>query len=119
MLVADGDEQALAQTAQRLGRAGYEVLVARDGEEALARARSERPDLCLIDAMTPKLTGWDVTRRLRADPRTCDLPVLVMTAHEPRRDAGERDPGADGYMPKPCTTEELRARVRAQLGRRR
>ncbi|HEU4703904.1 MAG TPA: response regulator [Conexibacter sp.] len=118
-MVADGDEQTLTQTALRLGRAGYEVLVARDGEEAVARAQTERPDVCVIDAMTPKLTGWDVTRRLRADPGTCDVPVLLMTAqaHAARRPSGERDP--DGYLPKPCSTHELRSSVRAALVRRR
>lgn len=117
VLVADGDEQTLTQTVLRLGRAGYQVLVARDGEEAIARARSDRPDVCVIDAMTPKLTGWDVTRRLRADPRTCDLPVLLMTAQalaQQRPSAGrERDP--DGYLPKPCSPHELRSGVRAAL----
>jgi DNA-binding response OmpR family regulator len=121
VLVADGDEQMLTQTALRLGRAGYEVLVARDGEEAVARATAEHPDLCVIDAMTPKLTGWDVTRRLRADPRTCDVPVLLMTAQAQtsRRpsDGRERDP--DGYLPKPCSPHELRSSVRAALVRRR
>lgn len=118
VLVADGDEAALTQTALRLGRAGYEVLVARDGEEALARATAEHPDLCVIDAMTPKLTGWDVTRRLRADPRTSDVPVLLMTARPPRRSASGPDAGPDGYMRKPCSPHELRAGVGAALAAR-
>ena len=119
VLVADGDEQALAQTALRLGRAGFEVLVARDGEEALARATAEHPDVCVIDAMTPKLTGWDVARRLRADPRTCDLPVLLMTAqaHAPRRTPAGHERAPDGYLPKPCSPHELRTGVRAALVR--
>jgi len=111
----------LTQTVLRLGRAGYEVLVARDGEEAIARAIAEHPDVCVIDAMTPKLTGWDVTRRLRADPSTCHVPVLLMTAqaHTPRRTSAgpERDP--DGYLPKPCSTQELRSSVRAVLVRQK
>ena len=116
VLVADGDEHALTQTAQRLGRAGYEVLVARDGEEALARATAEHPDLCVLDAMTPKLSGYDVTRRLRADARTCHLPVLLMTAR--RRGDGPQG-GADAWLPRACTPQELRARVAALLARRR
>jgi len=115
VLVADGDEQALTQLALRLGRAGYDVLVARDGEEAVARATVEHPDICVIDAMTPKLTGWDVTHRLRADPRTCDVPVLLMTAQAARRPSDGRDRDPDGYLPKPCSTHELRSRVRATL----
>jgi len=119
VLVADGDEQTLTQLALRLGRAGYEVLVARDGEEAVARATTEHPDICVIDAMTPKLTGWDVARRLRADPRTCDMPVLLMTAQATCRPSDGRAPDPDGYLPKPCSTHELRSRVRAALVRRR
>ena len=116
VLVADADEDALTRTALRLGRAGYEVLVARDGEEALARATSEQPDLCLLDAMMPKLSGYDVTRRLRADARTRGVRVLLMTAQ--RRIAGGRDAGADGFMHKPCSPHELRTRVGALLARR-
>lgn len=115
MLVADGDEQALRQTARGLGRAGYDVLVARDGEEALARATGERPDLCVIDAVIPKLNGYDVTRRLRSDARTSAVPILLLTvlAHEARG----LDAGADGYMPKPCSPHELRVRIQALLTR--
>jgi len=109
----------LTQTVLRLGRAGYEVLVARDGEEAVARATAEHPDVCVIDAMTPKLTGWDVTRRLRADPRTCDVPVLLMTAQAQtaRRPSADRERDPDGYLPKPCSPHELRSSVRAALTR--
>lgn len=116
VLVADADEDALTRTALRLGRAGYDVLVARDGEEALARATAERPDLCLLDALMPKLSGYDVTRRLRADARTSGLRVLLMTAQ--RRVANGGDAGADGFMHKPCSPHELRTRVGALLARR-
>jgi len=119
VLVADSDDATLTQTALRLGRAGYEVLVAHDGEEALARATAEHPDLCLLDAMTPKLSGYDVTRRLRADARTCDVPVLLMTTRVQRHAPGDRDSGADDVIPKACSSHELRTRVRALLARRR
>ena len=115
VLVADSDDVTLTQTALRLGRAGYEVLVARDGEEALARATAEHPDLCLLDAVTRKLSGYDVTRRLRADERTCDVPVLLMTARVQRHAPGDRDSGADGVIAKACSSHELRTRVRALL----
>ena len=115
VLVADGDEMALTQTALRLGRAGCEVLIARDGEEALARARSEHPDLCVIDAVMPKLNGYDVARRLRADARTSDVPILLLTALV--GEARGFDSGADGYMAKPCSPHELRDRVRDLLAR--
>jgi DNA-binding response OmpR family regulator len=113
VLIADGDEDALTRAALRLGRAGYEVLVARDGAEALARARAEQPDVCVIDAVTPKLSGYDVSRRLRADERTSEVAVLLMTVRWPT--PGERNADVDGYLRKPCSAHELRERVDALL----
>lgn len=116
VLVADNDEDALTATALRLGRAGYDVLVARDGEEALACALAEQPDLCVLDVVMPKLTGYDVTRCLRADARTSNIRVLLLTALA--GDAETRyDSGADGYIRKPFSPQELRARVRSLLAR--
>jgi DNA-binding response OmpR family regulator len=115
VLVADGDEAALERTVLRLGRAGYDVLVARDGEEALERAAAEHPDLCVIDVVIPKLNGYDVARRLRADTRTSDVPILLLTALA--REASGFDAGADGYVAKPCSPHELRTRVHALLAR--
>lgn len=116
VLVADGDGGELARTVACLDRAGFDVLVARDGEDALARARAERPDVCVLDALMPKLTGYDVTRRLRADPVTSDLPVLLLTALP--LDASAFDPGADGYVRKPVSVQEIPDRVGALLERR-
>jgi DNA-binding response OmpR family regulator len=114
--VADNDEEMLTATALRLGRAGYEVLVARDGEEALACARAEQPDLCVLDAVMPKLTGYDVTRCLRADARTSGIRVLLLTALA--NDAEDRyASGADGYIRKPFSPGELRSRVSSLLAR--
>lgn len=113
ILVAESDEDALTRMALRLGRAGYEVLVARDGEEALARARQDSPDLCVLDAMMPRLTGYDVTRRLRADASTSALPILLLTALP--LEASQFDPGADGYLRKPFSPQELPERVGALL----
>jgi len=116
VLVADGDGEELARTAQRLDRAGYDVLLAHDGEEALARARDERPDVCVLDAMTPKLTGYDVTRQLRADPRTSGMPVLLVTALP--LEATAFDLGADAYIRKPFSPQELPGRVGELLASR-
>lgn len=119
VLVADNDEDALALTALRLRRAGYDVLVAHDGEEALSQAREQHPDVCVLDAMTPKLTGYDVTRRLREDVRTSRMPVILLTAlgHDAIEADGFRS-GADDYVRKPCSPHELRTRVSAVLARR-
>ena len=116
VLVADGDGGELARAVAQLDRAGYHVLVARDGEEALARARAERPDVCVLDALMPKLTGYDVTRRLRADPATSDLRILLLTALPV--DASAFDPGADGYMRKPLSPQDVPEQVSALLERR-
>lgn len=120
ILVADNDEDILTLVAFRLERAGYDVLVARDGTEALATARERRPDLCVLDVMMPGLTGYDVTRHLRADPQTRAIPVILLTARVQEADV-ERgfDAGADAYVRKPFSPQELRDQVAAALRRRR
>jgi DNA-binding response OmpR family regulator len=120
ILVADNDEDILTLVSFRLERQGYEVLVARDGAEALERARAELPDLCVLDVMMPKLTGYDVTRELRADPRTADVPVILLTARVQEADVRNGyDAGADDYVRKPFAPQELRDRVAAALRKRR
>jgi DNA-binding response OmpR family regulator len=120
ILVADNDEDILQLVAFRLERAGYDVLVARDGQEALDRARDERPDLCVLDVMMPKLTGYDVTRRLREDAGTRTMPVILLTARVQEADVRNGfDAGADEYVRKPFSPQELRARVEALLRTRR
>lgn len=120
ILVADNDEDILTLVSFRLERQGYEVLVARDGAEALERARAELPDLCVLDVMMPKLTGYDVTRELRADPRTAEVPVILLTARVQEADVRNGyDAGADDYVRKPFAPQELRDRVAAALAKRR
>jgi len=120
ILVADNDEDILALVRFRLERLGHEVIVARDGAEALERARAELPDLCVLDVMMPQLTGYDVTRRLRADPRTAEIPVILLTARVQEADVRRGyDAGADDYVRKPFAPQELRDRVAAALRRRR
>jgi DNA-binding response OmpR family regulator len=119
VLVADDDEEILALIAFRLERSGYTVILARDGEEALALARDERPDLAVLDVMMPKLDGFELTRRLRTDEATSRMPIILLTARA--QDADVRrgfDVGADDYLRKPFSPQELRARVQAILGRR-
>jgi DNA-binding response OmpR family regulator len=80
ILAADDDEDILALIAFRLERSGYTVILARDGEEALALARDERPDLAVLDVMMPKLDGFELTRRLRTDEATSRMPIILLTA---------------------------------------
>ena len=119
VLAADDDEDILELVAFRLERSGYTVLRARDGEEALQVAREQRPDLVVLDVMMPKLDGFEVTRRLRADELTRSTPIILLTARAQDADVQTGfDAGADDYLRKPFSPQELRARVQAILGRR-
>jgi DNA-binding response OmpR family regulator len=119
VLAADDDEDILELIVFRLERSGYTVLQARDGEEALEVARRSRPDLAVLDVMMPKIDGVELTRRLRADDSTTRMPIILLTARTQESDV-ERgfDAGADDYIRKPFSPQELRARVQAILGRR-
>ena len=97
-----------------LGRAGITVLVAIDGEEGLAMAVAERPDLILMDLSLPVLDGWEATRRLKAAPETKDIPVIALSAHAM---VGDREKalaaGCDDYDIKPIDFTRLRAKIDA------
>ena len=119
VLVADDDRDILDLLAFRLGRAGYEVVSASDGEEALRLAVDRKPDLAVLDVMMPKLDGYEVTRRMRADESTKRIPVILLTARVQEHDVARGfEVGADEYMKKPFSPAELRARVQAIIGRR-
>jgi DNA-binding response OmpR family regulator len=119
VLVADDDDDIRDLVAFRLDRAGYEVLRAGDGQEALDLARKHHPDLAVLDVMMPKLTGYDVTRELRADAATSRIPVILLTARVQEADVARGfEAGADDYVKKPFSPQELKARVQAVLGRR-
>jgi len=100
----------------RLGRDGYEVVVARDGEEALGVARQARPDLILLDIMMPKVDGLEVCRRLKADAALPFTPIIMITALADARDvvSGFEAGGAD-YLTKPVDGQALSARVKSML----
>lgn len=119
VLVADDDPDILHLVAFRLERAGYDVITAADGEQALALARERQPALAILDVMMPKLTGYDVTTQLRADESTSRIPVILLTARVQESDVARGfEAGADDYIKKPFSPQELRARVQAILGRR-
>lgn len=117
VLIADDEQNIVISLDFLLRREGFEVLIAADGEEALAKIRSDRPDLVLLDVMMPKMNGFDVCQALRADPELASIRVLMLTAKgrdtEVTKGLGL---GADAYMTKPFSTKELVVKVRALLG---
>jgi CheY-like chemotaxis protein len=93
---------------RRLAKKGYEVVLAVDGLEAVEKAFSENPDLILMDMDLPKLDGWEATRRLKADPRTANTPVLALTAHAMVSDRERAESaGCDDYDTKPIDMKRL------------
>ena len=94
---------------------GYEVVAAPSGAEALARAAEQPPDLILLDVQMPGMNGYEVCRRLRADPATSFLPVVMVTSSEGEDRVAAIDAGADDFIQKPFNQQELLARVRSLL----
>lgn len=119
VLVADDDPDILALVTFRLERAGYAVVGANDGEQALQLALEQPPDLVVLDVMMPKLDGYEVTTRLRQNERTRRIPIILLTARVQEADIARGfEVGADDYVKKPFSPQELGARVQAILGRR-
>jgi len=91
-----------------LARTSYRLIEAGDGEAGVAAAREMRPDLVIMDIQLPKLSGLDATRRLRADPSTADIPIVVITSFALAGDDDRaRDAGATAYLAKPYSPREL------------
>ena len=116
ILIADDDAQNADLLEAYLDGSGYETKVAANGEDTLAAARAWKPDLILLDVMMPKLSGFEVCRRLRSDPATRDVAVLMVTALDQATDVETAvESGTDDFVTKPINKTELQLRVRAML----
>jgi two-component system phosphate regulon response regulator PhoB len=113
------DERAIREMlAFNLGRAGYTVLPAADGREARAAIADSYPDVVLMDWMLPDVSGLELTRQLKRDPETREIPIIMVTARTEEDDrVTGLDGGADDYIVKPFSPRELLARIRAALRR--
>jgi DNA-binding response OmpR family regulator len=120
ILVAEDEKQIADMIAFKLTNSGHQVIRAQDGEQAMQLAKRDTPDLIMLDAMMPGIGGFEVLRRLKADPALRSVPVIMVTAKGHERDvlSGLRG-GAVDYVVKPFSLKELAARVELALGKER
>ncbi|MFQ5927674.1 MAG: response regulator [Terriglobia bacterium] len=112
VLLAEDEEDIRRLAQMSLARGGWEILLAQDGEECLALARTSRPDVILLDAKMPRLDGFEACRRLKADPATASIPIIFLTASAQEREIQQGlAMGAIGYLTKPFDPIELRNQV--------
>lgn len=120
ILIADDEESLVEFIGRALKKHGYKVITAHDGDNALFLMGEELPDLVILDLMMPLMDGWEVCRRAKSDPATKDIPIIMLTARSSADDAVQGlDLGADDYMRKPFSLDELLARVRVLLRRKK
>jgi CheY-like chemotaxis protein len=116
ILLVEDNEMNRDMLSRRLTRKGYEVAIAVDGEQGVAMARSESPDLILMDMSLPVLDGWEATRQLKAAPETQAIPVIALTAHAM---AGDREKaveaGCNDYDTKPIEMPRLLDKIERLL----
>lgn len=116
VLVIDDEEYIQHILNFSFGAEGYDVLTASDGEEGINKAKNEKPDIIVMDIMMPKMDGYEACKRIKADPETKDIPVILLTAkgREADRKLGA-DAGADDYVVKPFSPGRLIERVEGMI----
>jgi CheY-like chemotaxis protein len=116
LLLVEDNEMNRDMLSRRLERRGYQIAMAVDGAQGVALARSELPDLILMDMSLPVMDGWEATRQIKADPATQAIPVIALTAHAM---AGDREKtleaGCDDYDTKPIELPRLLEKIEALL----
>jgi CheY-like chemotaxis protein len=116
IMVAEDNEPSRDALSRRLERRGYRVLLAVDGEQAVAIARSALPDLILMDLGLPGIDGWEATRQLKADAATRHIPLIVLSAHAMINDREMAlAAGGDDFDTKPVRFEQLLTKIEALL----
>jgi CheY-like chemotaxis protein len=119
ILLVEDNEMNRDMLSRRLAKRGYEVVVAVDGEQGVAVARAEAPQLVLMDMSLPVLDGWEATRQLKAAPETRDVPIIALTAHAMSGDREKAmEAGADDFDTKPVELTRLLEKIEALLAKR-
>ena len=118
ILLVEDNELNRDMLSRRLERRGYTIVLACDGEEGVARAKSELPDLILMDMSLPVLDGWTATQQIKADSQTARIPVIALTAHAMASDEQKaREAGCDDFDTKPIELTRLLEKMQSQLVR--
>jgi CheY-like chemotaxis protein len=119
ILIVDDVVDNRLMYAEYLVYAGYQVAQARTGTEALMQARKRDPALIVMDLSMPDMDGWEATRRLKADPQTRGILILVVSGHAlGKTEQQSWEAGADGFVTKPCLPEDLASKIAAMLASR-
>lgn len=117
VLLVDDYPDAREMYSEYLKFSGFDVVEAANGKEALERAVESTPDIILMDLSLPIMDGWEATRRLKADQRTADIPVVALTGHAlSGLSEGAQRAGCAGFVTKPCLPEDLVKKIRTVLG---
>ncbi len=116
ILLVEDHEELWDFLSRRLKRRGFDVVLAHDGQEGVDKARSERPDVILLDMNLPVMDGWTAARTLRADPETARVPIIALTAHAMAGDKAKAlEAGCDDYHPKPVDFSRLLSQIEEVL----
>lgn len=118
ILLVEDNEINRDMLSRRLERRGYQVVIAVDGEQGVAKAQSEAPDLILMDMSLPVLDGWEAARRLKGAPETQAIPIIALTAHAMVGDREKAiEAGCDDYDTKPVEFQRLLEKIETILGK--
>src|SRR5437879_3198448 len=116
ILLDEDNEMNRDMLSRRLIRNGYEVITAMDGQQGIDMAVSERPDLVLMDMSLPVIDGWEATRRIKATPELCKIPIIALTAHAMATDRDKAlEAGCDDYDTKPIERQRLQGKIQTLL----
>ncbi|HKI86980.1 MAG TPA: response regulator [Thermoanaerobaculia bacterium] len=118
ILLVEDNEMNRDMLSRRLVRKGFEVVIAVDGQEGVDKAKSDKPDLILMDMSLPVLDGWQATRQIKDDPETGSIPVIALTAHAMSDDRQKTlEAGCDDYDTKPVELPRLLEKIQNQLNK--